>query len=71
MNLQTGNINTKTKIWKNSPEGKVLISTVAGFPYGKGLQAHIPSLGQALRTGVQKTGSGAGEMVVEIEYTLI
>ena len=71
MNLQTSNNNVKTKIWKNSPDGKILVNTLPGLPYGTGPKAFIPNLGQAALTGVLKSGSGAGEMVVEVEYTLI
>ena len=71
MKLQTGNNNVKTKIWKNSPDGKTLVNTTTGFPYGTGPKAFIPNLGLATLTGVIKSGSGTGEMVVEVEYSLI
>ena len=71
MNSHKSNSNTQTKIWKNNPNGKILVSTVAGFPFGTELQAFIPKFGQAARTGIQTSGSGQNEILLEVEYTLI
>jgi|GEM_PF-6214767 len=61
---------TSTKIWQHGPDGAVLLKTVDGLPYGTAPQVFIPDLGQATRTGVQTSGSGAGQAIVAVVYTL-
>lgn len=60
----------KTTIWRTTANGTVLVKTLAGLPYGTASIVHIEGLGQATRSGIQTTGSGANEAVVEVKYTL-
>ncbi len=62
--------NSKTTVWRNGPEGLILVKTIRGLPYGTERTIFIDSLGEAQRSGIQKSGSGNNEGVTEIKYTL-
>lgn len=60
----------RTSIWKNSPSGQILVRTFEGLPYDTQPSIHIPDLGEATLTGIQKSGSGSKEAIVEVRYVL-
>lgn len=60
----------KTTVWKNGANGRTLVTSLQGLPYGTAQTAAIEGFGEALRSGIQKSGSGNNEIVVEVQYTL-
>lgn len=60
----------KTTIWKNGVDGLTLVKTIPGLPYGTQTAVFIEGLGEAVYSGIQKSGSGTNESVVEVKYTL-
>jgi hypothetical protein len=61
-------IEPKTTIWKDG--GLSLVKTIRGLPYGTSDTAFIEGLGKAVCSGIQKSGSGNNESIVEVKYTL-
>ena len=59
-----------TKIWKRGPDGAILVKAEAGLPYGTEPKVFVPGLGQTIRTGIQPSGSGTGQTVLAVYYTL-
>jgi hypothetical protein len=63
----------RTTIWKPGPGGETLITTLHGLRFGApqiGTPVHVPDMGQATCSGIQKTGSGSNEHIVEARFTL-
>ena len=63
----------KTTIWKLTPSGKTLVTTIQGLPYGDppiGTPTHIPGYGPANCSGNQTSGSGVDKTTDEVEFTL-
>jgi hypothetical protein len=65
-------IEQKTTIW-GGPHGMTLVVTLPGFPYGTpnmGSVVNIPGHGKAHCSGIQKTGTGVNELIMEVRFTL-
>ncbi len=60
--------NQKTTIWEYG--GIKHIKTMHGLPYGVAEKIYIEGLGEALKTGVIKSGSGSNESIIEVKYEL-
>lgn len=60
-----------TKIWKVGPSGQTLVRTLPGLPYGIEMTAVIGDLGEAKRTGIQKSGTGIEERIIAVDFTLV
>ena len=60
----------RTTVWRRGVSGLSLVTTFQGLPYGTAATAFIAGFGEAVYSGVQKTGSGISEAIVEVEYTL-
>ena len=63
-------VQPKTTIWRNGPNGLTLVKTIDGLPYDVATTVFIEGLGEANRSGIQKSGSGKNEVVTEVQYTL-
>lgn len=63
----------RTTIWREVSDATKLVETILGFPFGTpamGQRVQIPKHGQAVCTGVTKSGTGKDERVVEIKLTI-
>lgn len=60
----------RTSVWRNGPDGQALIKNFDGLPYDIRPSVQIPDLGEATLAGIQKTGSGSKEVIVEVRYVL-
>jgi len=60
----------KTTIWKRGIDGLTLVKTFTGLPFGDKERIYVENLGEALRSGVTKSGSDENETVVQVQYTL-
>ena len=58
----------RTSIWKNSPNGDVLVTTIEDLRYGTQATVHIPGFGEATLAGVTRAGSDG--TIVEVRYVL-
>jgi len=66
-------INPITTFWQESDNGLTLIETIPGLPYGTpgmGQTVATRQYGEALCSGVTKSGSGANEGITEIKLTV-
>ena len=68
--IERATIDAKTTIWKNTSDGLALVQTLPGLPFGAAMEISVPGLGAARRSGMQTTGSGKGEVIKEVRYTL-
>ena len=60
----------KTTIWKRGIDGLTLVKAFPGLPFGDKERIFVENLGEALRSGITKSGSGENETVAEVAYTL-
>lgn len=63
-------LHAKTTVWRRGPDGLTLVRTFDGLPYGTATNVVIPGLGEAHRSGIQTSGSGKGEAITEVQFTL-
>lgn len=63
-----------TTVWKNGPKGLIRVKTIPGLPYGVpdrlGDPVYIEGLGEAICSGISKSGTGQHEVVNEVKFTL-
>jgi len=70
----TKNTDPKTTIWKLESDGLTKqVYTFPGLPFGvleNGQVVHVPSYGQATCFGVERSGSGMNQSVLEIKLKI-
>ena len=63
----------KTTIWQETDNGKTLIKELSGLPHGTPVMGQIlsiPVYGEVICSGIAKSGTGASEVVTEIQLTV-
>jgi len=60
----------RTSVWRNGPTGQALVKVFDGLPYDTQSSVQIPDLGEATLVGIQRTGSGIKEAIIEVRYVL-
>jgi len=63
-----------TTVWKNGPNGLIRVKTIPGLPYGVparlGDPVYIVGVGEAICSGISKSGTGQHEVVNEVRFML-
>lgn len=74
MSKHAKDLNPVTTVWKNDPDGRIRVKTIPGLPYGVparlGEPVYIEGLGEAICSGISKSGPGDHEGVNEVQFTL-
>lgn len=71
MNSYPKDVSPKTTIWRNSPDGAILVETIYGLPNpipSHGETVYIPGFGATICSGI--ACSGSSNTVVEVKLTL-